>query len=158
MFRLIGKPFGIAVESVREVVPLALLDRPAQCPSFVEGVLNLGGRAVVVLRLDRLLGQEDGSYGLDASILVMRGEGEGALGLLVQHVDGVARVEDCSPMAFSHSHSFNGCVSDRLERGGVAFDLLSWPKLLLAEERLRLAEFNSQAQARLARLSAGPDA
>lgn len=150
-FRLCGRSFGLPVGAVREVVPIAWLDRPPRMPSLVQGVLNLGGRAVPVLRLDKLLGLGDGSYALDASILVMRHADETGqtLGLLVEHVDGVRPADQFSPMGLSDRTSFNACLSDQLERDGAVVQLLSWDNILLAEERRRLADFQVQAQARL---------
>lgn len=153
-FRLAGQPFGLPVGTVAEVAPLAWLERPPQMPSVVEGILNLGGQAVTVLRLDRLLGLDDGAYGVDSSILIMRThDGEpGQIGLLVEHVEGVRPIEDYTIQGFPDRRSFNGCVAEQVERGGVTMPVLSWANLLLAEERVRLAEFHAMAQSRLAGL------
>ena len=150
-FRLCGLCFGLPVSSVREVVPVAWLDRPPHMPSLVQGVLNLGGQAVPVLRLDKLLGLGDGRYGMDASILVMR-ESERPLGLLVEHVDGVRAADQFTVMGLSDKSSFNGCLSDQLEQGGTVMQLLSWRNILLVEERRRIADFQAVAQTRLAEL------
>ncbi|KIM00378.1 hypothetical protein CCC_01533 [Paramagnetospirillum magnetotacticum MS-1] len=150
VFRLAGQGFGLPVESLREVVPVAWLDHPPHLSAMVEGVLNLGGQAVMVLRLARLLGLEGGRYGLDASILVMRpGEGEGLLGLLVEHVDGVRDKGDFTSMGLAPGQSFNNCLAEVLERDGQAVNLLAWDRVLLEQERSRLAEFQIRAQARL---------
>ncbi|CAA7624915.1 chemotaxis protein CheW [Magnetospirillum sp. SS-4] len=156
-FRLCGQTFGLAVGDVREVVPVAWLDRPPRMPGIVQGVLNLAGTAIPVLRLDRLLGLEDGRYGIDASILVMRDSGDARpLGLLVEHVDGVRAAEAFSPLGMPEAQSFNGCVVDQLAAdGGMAY-LLSWRNVLLAEERARLADFQACAQERLAALADDP--
>ncbi len=152
-FQLCGLIFGLPVESVREVVPIALLDHPPQTPSLVQGILNLGGRAVPVLRLDRLLGLDDGQYSIDASILIMRhGPEEPALGLLVEHVDGVREAERFSPMGFPEQGSFNGCLAEQLGFEGQTVLLLAWRNLLLAEECRRLADFQSRTQKRLEQL------
>lgn len=154
-FRLCGQVFGLAVESVREVVPIAWLDRPPQTPSLVHGVLNLGGRAVPVLRLDRLMGLADGNFGIDASILIMREvEGAQVMGLLVEHVDGVRRPDSFTAMGFCDRGSFNGCLADQLDFKGQVVLLLAWRNLLLEEERQRLADFQAVTQARLADLNA----
>lgn len=150
-FQLCGQAFGLPVSAVREVVPVAWLDRPPHMPSLVQGVLNLGGQAVPVLRLDKLLGLGDGRYGMDASILVMR-DSDRPLGLLVEHVDGVRSADDYTAMGLSDKGSFNGCLSDHLERDGGVVQLLSWRNILLAEERRRLADFQAVAQSRLADL------
>lgn len=151
VFRLCGQIFGLPVGSVREVVPIVWLETPPRMPAMVRGILNLGGRAVPILRLDRLLGLGDGCYGLDASILIMRGgEAQATLGLLVEHVDGVRADEDFTSLGLQSGQSFNDCLSDQLDRAGQRLSLLSWRHILLAEERVRLAEFQAEAQARLA--------
>lgn len=150
IFRLVGLGFGLPVDDVREVVPLAWLDRPPHLSSMVEGILNLGGQAVPVLRLDRLLGMEDGRYGLDASILIMRPRpGSGALGLLVEHVDGVRESGDLTAMGLPPGQSFNDCLAEVLERDGRAVNLLAWDRILLKQEREALAQFQARTQQRL---------
>lgn len=158
VFRLAGADFGLPVESVREVVPVAWLDHPPHLSAMIEGVLNLGGHAVPVLRLARLLGLDGGQYGLDASILIMRpGEGGGLLGLLVEHVDGVRDMGEFSAMGLAAGQSFNDCLAEVLERDGRAVNLLAWDRVLLEQERSRLAEFQARSQARLDELTAcGP--
>jgi purine-binding chemotaxis protein CheW len=154
MFSLQGLRFGLPVDDVREVVPLAWLDRPPHQSSLVEGILNLGGQAVSVLRLDRLLGLEAGHYGLDASILVMRPRpGEAVFGLLVEHVDGVRETGEFTAMGLPAGQSFNDCLAEVLERDGSTLTLLAWGRVLLVQERERLSEFQARAQARLAVLS-----
>ncbi|MGE5504271.1 MAG: chemotaxis protein CheW [Actinomycetota bacterium] len=154
MFRTAAAAFALPVEDVREVVPVARLSAPPQMSSVVEGILNLAGVAVPVLRLDRLLGLSDARFGLDASILIMRGEP--TFGLLVEHVDGVRDASTFAIMAVAEGASFNGCLVAELEHGGLRAHLLSWARLLLAEERVRMAEFQAQAQARLAEAAEAP--
>ncbi|CAA7620598.1 Chemotaxis signal transduction protein [Candidatus Terasakiella magnetica] len=153
-FRLSGMELALPVGAVREVAPVARLDRSPHMPNIVEGVLNLAGEAVAVLRLDHLLALEPGVFGLDASILLMRG-GARPLGLLVEHVDGVRPLTDFSTMGSPPDQSFNGCLAADLEYSGRIIHLLSWPNLLLAEERDRLADFQSREQARLDQLGSG---
>lgn len=151
-FRLCGQGFGLPVDRVREVVPIAWLDRPPHLPALVQGILNLGGQAVPVLRLDRLLGLAEGRFGLDASILVMRpraGEA-GVFGLLVEHVDVVRPMDEFQAMGLAPEQSFNSCLAESLERDGQVVHLLSWENILLKQERDRLAEFQAKAQERLA--------
>lgn len=151
-FRLGGQSLALPVDSVAEVVPIAWLDRPPQMPPVVEGILNLGGVAVPVLRLDRMLGLGPARFGLDASILIMKGSA-GPLGLQVEHVDGVRRAAGFSTAAVEPAQSFNGCIAGQVvEQGATAALLLSWPRLMLEEERVRLADFQARAQARLADL------
>ena len=146
-FRLAGARFALPVEAVAEVVPVAALGRPPELPAVVEGLLNLAGEAVPVLRLDRLLGLADGRYGLGASILVLKGLPLTAL--LVEHVDAVLAAADLAVLPVAADRSFNGCVAAQLEAGDAVLHLLVPERLLLEEERRRLAAFTERMQARL---------
>jgi purine-binding chemotaxis protein CheW len=150
VFRLDGRLFALLVAEVGEVVPIAWLAKPPGMPPVVEGILNLAGRAVPVLRLDRLLGLAGTTYKIDASILIMRGDEPS--GLLVEHVEGVRPASAFTVMPVKDGYSFNGCLAAELDRGGEVIHLLSWPKLLLAEEKSGLAAFQARAQARLAEM------
>lgn len=153
IFRLSGQLFAIPVPDVREVVPYAWLEQPPRMPAFVQGVLNLGGVAVPVLRLDRLLGTAPAGIGLDASILIMK-TADAPLGLLVEHVEGVRATAAFQFTAIDDRHSFQGCLAGELhDSSGAAIHLLSWRKVLLAEEGRRLEHFQQGAQERLAQLA-----
>lgn len=151
VFRLGRDGFALPVETVSEVVPLAWLARPPNMPSFVSGILNLGGIAVPVLRTDILLGVSEAAFGLESSILIMKG-GAGPLGLLVSHVEGVRPASAWDRLPVAAEHSFHGCVSARLEGPQEGLHLIAWEQVLLREERLRLDEFQRQTQARLEEL------
>lgn len=150
-FRLCGQHFGIPVAEVREVVPYAWLEQPPRMPTFVRGVLNLGGLAVPVLRLEVLLGMPPASIGLESSILVMKAP-QSPLGLLVEHVEGVRAAADLQFTPIDDRQSFQGCVIGQLHDPLAAINVLSWQKILLEEEGRRLEQFQSSAQERLAQL------
>lgn len=155
IFRLGGEAFALAVDVVREIVPISWLAAIPRMPSFVQGILNLGGVAIPVLRLDRLFGLGQGiDFGLESSILVTRGSSP--MGVLVERVEDVRRVTSFETLDVEASRSFNGCVSAQLVpigKTGEPLSLVSWDKVLLVEERERVAEFQAQSQARLAELS-----
>ncbi|WP_254434888.1 chemotaxis protein CheW [Magnetospirillum sp. UT-4] len=150
VFRVGCESFALAVDVVREVVPYCQLARPPQLPAVVEGVLNLGGAAVPVLRADLLLGLGKGVFGLDASILVMRPGAEGEVGLLVHHVEAVRPAVDFRLLPVADDTSFQGCLAGELDDGGASVHFLDWTRMLMEEERRRLGEFRERAEARLA--------
>lgn len=149
VFRVGIESFAVRVETVAEVVPIAWLARPPHMPPVVHGVLNLGGAAVPVLRCDRLLGMADERFGLDSSILIMKG-GAALLGLLVGHVEGVRPASAFQVMPLADRQSFQGCLAAELEGPGGTVHLLAWERMLLEEERQRLDHFQRTVQGRLA--------
>lgn len=154
IFRLDGQLFAIPVSEVREVVPYAWLGRPPLMPSFVQGVLNLAGVAVPVLRLDNLLGLPPSTIGLDASILIMKTSAE-PLGLLVEHVEGVRPGAEFQFNPVDDRQSFQGCLGGQLHGPQGDIHLISWQKVLMEEESRRLDHFRQSAQARLAEMADG---
>lgn len=155
VFQVGGDSFAMPVDAVAEVVPIAWLARPPHMPAIVYGILNLGGVAIPVLRSDRLLGMADSAFGLDASILVMKG-GSVPLGLLVGHIEGVRPASVFQVMPLADRQSFQGCLAAELDGPGGTIHLVAWDKVLLEEERLRLDQFQRQTQDRLADLAEMP--
>lgn len=155
VFQVGGDNFAVPVDTVAEVVPIAWLARPPHMPSVVHGILNLGGTAVPVLRSDRLLGMGDARFGLDASILIMKG-GPMPLGLLVGHVEGVRPAAAFQVLPMADCQSFQGCLAAELDGPGGSVHLVAWEKVLLEEERRRLADFQRHTQDRLAELAELP--
>ena len=153
IFRLAGQAFAIPVADVREVVPYCWLEQPPRMPAFLQGVLNLGGEAVPVLRLDRLLGLTAAAApGLEASLLIMRAE-SGPLALLADRVEGVRDAATFQFAPLEDGQSFQGCVGGQLHGPQGAAHLLSWRQILLEEERARLAQFQTETAERLAQLA-----
>lgn len=149
VFHLADQVFGIGADHVAEVVPNAWLARPPALPSVVAGILDLGGIPVVVLRSDRLLGFPEQSYGLDASIMVMKDAGRSSrVGLLTGRVSGVRPLAACRALDMAPESSFRGCLKAQLAFDDMAVSLLDWSLLLDTEERDRLAEFGALAEAR----------
>jgi purine-binding chemotaxis protein CheW len=138
------------VEEVQEIVPMAELARPPGLPSLLEGFLNLRGSAVPILRLDRLFQLPLNNPGLYTPLVILRSIHH-PTGLMVDRVTGVfsAPEEACLPVR--QKHCFNDCVEAEfvLEPDGGPIHVLSPERLLLHEERCRLAELQATAQQHL---------
>lgn len=154
-FGLGALSFGLAVGHVAEIVPNAWMDLPPGLGPMVAGILDLGGVAVTVLAADRLLGLAPMTFGLDASILIMRGQP--ALGLLTGQVQGVVAPSGCRRLPVDAALSFHASLAGQLRQGDRVIHLLDWQHLLLAEERARIAAFDARRQARLAALEEAPE-
>jgi purine-binding chemotaxis protein CheW len=148
-FRLPGVVCALPLAALREVVPMALLSRPPGMPSLLEGLLNLGGVAIPVVRLDRLFDLPEFTIGRYTPLLILR-HSEDRLALLVEAVIGVIRVspEEVRPVA---AVCINDCVAGEATVGGATVHLLDADRLLLDRERQCLAELQSAEQQRLRR-------
>lgn len=148
LFRLSGKTFGLRLQSVAEIVPMAALSRPPSTPSILEGFLNLGGSAIPVLRIAGLLGLPEERLELHTPILVLRHDAL-PLALLVNRVTGIVSVPEGSLVPIAHTDSFNGCVEGDLTVAGDLVHLLSVDRLLLKKEEQALAELQAVETRRL---------
>ena len=149
VFELAGQRFGLRLESVSEVVPMAALSRPPAMPVLLEGFLNLRGTVVPVLRIARVLGLAPDPLGLHTPLIIVRSAAL-PLALLVNRVTGIISLRSDEVLPIAESDSFNGCVQGRLTTGGDgAVHLLSLPRLLLTKEQQMLAHFRDVELLRL---------
>jgi purine-binding chemotaxis protein CheW len=147
VFRSGGQRYAVPLGEVLEIVPMARLAHSPALPALVDGFLNLGGRAVAVVRLSRLLGLPELPPGLHTPLLVLR-HAEPPLALLVEGVEHISRLTgDVLPVRADDS--FNGAVTGVTTLGGQTVLLLSPDLLLLAKEQQCLAEFQDREQSRL---------
>jgi purine-binding chemotaxis protein CheW len=148
LFEVAGDRFGLRLESVREIVPMASLSCPPSMPAILEGFLNLRGDAVPVLRLARLLGLPQDELAMHTPLIVLRG-GDLPVALLVSRVTAITPFPMDGVVQIASSDSFNGCVDGRLPAAGDPIHLLSPEKLLLEKERRILREFQETEAGRL---------
>jgi purine-binding chemotaxis protein CheW len=149
VFELAGETAAIPIESAHRIVHMTRLDRPPGLPGALQGVLNLAGTAVPVLRLERVLGMRAGNPGLFSMLIVLKGVSAGMTALLVDRVSEVLSISDRSLVEVSREHSFNAFAEAAVIVGGRTIHLLSPERILLEGERQILSDFQAQAQRRL---------
>lgn len=151
VFGLGGRLCALPSSAVGEIVFLPTLARPPGAPSFLEGFMNVEGRAIPVIRLAHLLDLPATSSNLYAPIVIMKGAEPVAV--LVDRLSDVRRVAAADILPVDDAAAFGGCLDAEI---GSAADgiihLLSPSRLLLAQESRRLAEFRAREQERLAAL------
>jgi purine-binding chemotaxis protein CheW len=148
VFRLAGNTFAIRLESVREIVPMAELSRPAMMPTLLEGLLNIGGTPIPVLRVASLLGLPQDSLELYTPLIVIRSQ-QRLMALLVQSVAGISSVSEARLSPLPASDSFNGCAEGQFMEQDATVCLLSLDRLLLEKEQRTVAEFQDIEARRL---------
>ncbi|OHC73710.1 MAG: hypothetical protein A3G18_03845 [Rhodospirillales bacterium RIFCSPLOWO2_12_FULL_58_28] len=151
VFDLAGMKCAIPSPRLREVVLMPLLTRGPGLPSILEGIMNIEGEAVAVLRLDRLFGLPEKKPDLYTPLLVLKGT-EIPVALLVDRVQEVSAVGDDDIMPFNGDDAFNGCIEAELTKDGKTIHLLSVDHILLEREQRCIAEFHAVEQERLGRL------
>lgn len=152
-FRLSGLQCAIRVECVREVVPIAATTKAPGQPDIVEGFLNLRGATLSIVRLARLFDLPFNTAAWSPIILI---ENRGSVvGLLVDGVEDVLPIDEADLHPASSGQSTNECAEAEFSVEGRDYVLFDCDRLLLAEERSRIAYLQAQVQQRLADLGAG---
>lgn len=154
-FRLSGRLFALPLGVVREVALFCALERPPSCPPVLEGLLNLGGEAVPVLRLDRLLKLAEMTPGVGSRLLLAR-DPKGLIALLVDEVLGMEEPEANQILPVAAADTFNGCIAAQLQRGTETFSLLNLERLLVRREREVIFHFAAEEQQRERLLTEAP--
>jgi purine-binding chemotaxis protein CheW len=123
---------------------MAQLARPPGLPSAVEGILNFGGTAVPVLRLDRLLNLRVQEVGLYSMLIILKG-----FALLVERTSEVLPVSTSELLPLGEEDSCNACAEATISLGGQTVHLLSPQRILLEKERQTVSGIQASAQRRI---------
>lgn len=148
LFRIAGQTYAVAVEAVEEVLSMAKLETPQGAPGALLGFLELSGSPVAVISLRRLfeLPQPEPSY--HTPLIILKGD-RLPLAICVDEVCDIVRVAPENILAVSESCSINDCLTGILRLPTGRALLLASDRLLLEEERIRLADLQSRQQERL---------
>jgi purine-binding chemotaxis protein CheW len=153
VFHVAGETCAVSLKHVREILPMARLAQPPGLPSIMEGFLNLGGTAVGVVRTDRLLNLGKRAPGLYTPLVVLRAS-DGLIALLVDDVSEIVTDSPGTRLPVHEGESFNGCAEAEVALNGRTIHVLSPERILLEQERRRVAEFQTLEQQRLHNLEA----
>lgn len=151
VFEVGAERFAVDLELVREVVAVCQLSRPPGTPSILRGFLALDGQPIPVLDPRRLFGGEEAALHPDAHLVILA-RAPTALALLVDRALGLEEVPADCWRPLPAGHSFNDCAEGDARIGPDTVHVLSAARLLLDEERRRIAELQSLEQARLRRI------
>jgi purine-binding chemotaxis protein CheW len=146
VFHLAGEAAAIPLQDVERIAPMAELSRPPGLPSPLEGILNLAGKAVPVLRLGRLLQIPVVRPGLYSMLIVLKG---GQMALLVDRVSRVLAVPESALVPVGNGESFNACTEATVSFEGEVIHLLSPARILLEKERQSISQFQGMQADRL---------
>lgn len=95
VFQLGGEEFGVEIMKVQEIIRIPEITQIPQSPDYVEGVINLRGKVIVVINLDKrfnLLSKEADEH----SRIIVVEIGENVVGMIVDSVNEVTRIPSSS--------------------------------------------------------------
>lgn len=91
IFELSGEEFGVDIMLVTEIVPVSKITRVPQAPECVKGLINLRGKIIVVIDLNRRLGFSPRENDSLSRIIIVE-VGNTTIGMLVNSVNGVLKL------------------------------------------------------------------
>jgi purine-binding chemotaxis protein CheW len=149
IFHLADRTYAVPAWCVEEIVPMAELFPVPGAPSFLAGFLDVGGQLVAVISMRRLLGMPYREPELYTPLLILKALPQ----QVALEIDGVTRIveiddEDLIPV--TEGSSLNDCASAVVRLDGDTIVLLSPERILLEEERTRIAELAVSTRQRLA--------
>jgi chemotaxis signal transduction protein len=149
VFHLAGQLAAIPLENVDRIAPMAQLAHPPGLPASLEGILNLAGTAVPVLRLDRLLALPEQAPRLYSMLILLKGVANGHIAILVDRVSEILPLPESAFLPVANDHSFNACAEAAVTVRGEIVHVLSPSRILIEQEREALSEYQATAQRRL---------
>lgn len=93
VFSLGVEEFGINIMQVQEIIRMPEITRIPRSPNYVKGVVNLRGKIIVVMDLDKRFGMNSKELTDDSRIVVVDIDGT-VVGLVVDSVSEVIRLQE----------------------------------------------------------------
>jgi purine-binding chemotaxis protein CheW len=91
VFELGGEEFGVEIMNVQEIIRMPEMTQIPQSPDFVEGVINLRGRIIVVVNLSKRFNLQSRVADESSRIIVVE-IGNSVVGMIVDSVNEVLRI------------------------------------------------------------------
>lgn len=91
IFQLGGEEFGVEIMQVQEIIRMPDITRIPQSPEYVEGVINLRGKIIVVINLDTKFDLHSKKIDDDSRIIIVE-VGDNVVGMVVDSVSEVLRL------------------------------------------------------------------
>lgn len=139
--------FGVPISKVREIVRVPEITPVPDMPDFLKGVINLRGRIVAVVDLNRRLGTAASGAKKNSRVLILDIEGS-LTGLIVDSVSEIIKLDEESiepppEMISSIGAEYVSGLGRNKER---LFVLLEIEKLLKPDEmrRIRQTDINTE--------------
>ncbi|HEX4131818.1 MAG TPA: chemotaxis protein CheW [Pirellulales bacterium] len=148
VFHLAAQAYGIDLNDVQEILPLAELSRPPACPEVLAGFLRIGAEPIPVIRMAHLMACPTLPPALYTPVLILRAA-RARMALLVDRVSSIAAVPDGGVSIVSDGYSVNNCVYGIVQRPGAPVLLVSSERLLLEKERQCVEALTAREQARM---------
>ncbi|MGV3531573.1 MAG: chemotaxis protein CheW, partial [Chthoniobacteraceae bacterium] len=152
LFRIAGQRLAFPLSAVCEVLPAAAVTRPLDAPPWLLGFLRLGPETLPVAELAVLLGLPGGTLTLQSHFIRPV---DGPV-WFVDRVEQIVAAPELTPLP--DSHFINEYAAGSFHDDGGEVIVLRLRRLLLVEERERIAQITQREHARRLAAGVGADA
>ncbi len=91
-FHLADETYGVEITTIREIILMCEITKVPQTPHYIEGLINLRSSVIPVMDLRTFFGLPTGEL-TDASRIMVINVGERTMGVVVDGVDEVLRIQ-----------------------------------------------------------------
>ena len=92
VFKLGDEEFGVEIKNVQEIIRMTSITKIPQVSDYVNGIINLRGRIIVVINLNVMLGLETAAGQDENARIVVADVGDTVVGFTVDSVSEVIRL------------------------------------------------------------------
>lgn len=150
IFRCGDRRCALERASVGEVAPVPELTQPPGMSANIAGFFSLAGDALPVVDAAALFGvASDPNIDPIYRHILIVGSGDERLGLLVDRVEDVRRIDLSTMVATPDEYTLNDCVAGEVTINDAPVAILIPDRILLAAEKARLVNLRVAEQARL---------
>ncbi len=152
IFRLGKEEFGVDINEVREIIKLEDITNIPNTAAYINGVINLRGKIIVVIDLEKKLNLATSERNKDTRIIVIE-QNDSTIGMVVDECNEVMRLngDQIEPAPDIITKKIN---ADYIEGVGILEErliiLLDLAKVLSSEEMAEVAQAGGSAQAKAA--------
>ena len=91
IFSIGTEKFGVDISEVREIIKLEGITKIPDTAEYIDGIINLRGRIIVIIDLAKKLVMKSNDRGKDTRIIVIE-SGDNAIGMVVDNCSEVIRL------------------------------------------------------------------
>ena len=92
VFRSGDEEFGVEIGNVQEIIRMTSITRIPQAGDYVNGIINLRGRIIVVINLNVVMGMENAVKSDENARIIVADVGNTVVGFMVDSVSEVIRL------------------------------------------------------------------
>jgi purine-binding chemotaxis protein CheW len=147
IFKLGSEEFGVDINEVREIIKMEDITRIPNTESYIDGVINLRGKIIVVIDLAKKLNLTAKEHNKDTRVIVIE-VGKSTIGMIVDGCNEVLRLSG-DQIEVAPDIIKSKIQEDYLEGVGILKDrliiLLDLGKVLASSEMEKVANIGKQS-------------